>query len=150
MMDFIMIPLIVGMITLGIYKLFELFVCKRERLTLIEKMSEKFDASMIENKFSFPAQVSAFKSFGSLKVGCLLIGVGLGLMVGFFISMFAFGNYNLLSASFTPGAIDWDKVNQVKELTGIVYGASVLIFGGIGLLVAFMLEMKYSAKNKKD
>ena len=28
MMDFITIPLVVGTITLGIYKLFELFVCK--------------------------------------------------------------------------------------------------------------------------
>ena len=29
-MDFIMVPLIMGIITLGIYKLFELFVCRRE------------------------------------------------------------------------------------------------------------------------
>ena len=32
MLDFIIPPLIVGFITLGIYKLFELFVCKKERL----------------------------------------------------------------------------------------------------------------------
>ena len=31
MMDFITIPLVVGTITLGIYKLFELFVCKKEQ-----------------------------------------------------------------------------------------------------------------------
>ena len=29
-MDFIMVPLIMGIITLGIYKLFELFVCRRD------------------------------------------------------------------------------------------------------------------------
>ncbi len=148
-MDFITIPLVVGMITLGIYKLFELFVRKRERLTLIEKMSDKIEVATIENQFTFPAQTS-IKPFGSLKAGCLLIGIGLGLMVGFFISMFAFGNYSLLSVSFIPGAIDWDKVNQVKEMVGIVYGASVFIFGGIGLLVAFLLEMKYTAKNRKS
>jgi hypothetical protein len=33
MMDFIMAPLIVSIITLGIHKLFEWFVCKRERLS---------------------------------------------------------------------------------------------------------------------
>lgn len=38
MMDFIMVPTIMAIITLGIYKLFELFVCKKERLMLIEKM----------------------------------------------------------------------------------------------------------------
>ena len=32
MMDFIMVPTILAIITLGIYKLFELFVCKKERL----------------------------------------------------------------------------------------------------------------------
>lgn len=40
-MDFITAPLIVGIITLGIYKLFELFACRRERITLIEKLGEK-------------------------------------------------------------------------------------------------------------
>ena len=40
-MDFITIPLVVGIITLGIYKLFELFACRRERITLIEKLGEK-------------------------------------------------------------------------------------------------------------
>ncbi len=37
MMDFIMVPTILAIITLGIYKLFELFVCKKERLTIIER-----------------------------------------------------------------------------------------------------------------
>ena len=31
MMDFIMVPAIMAIITVGIYKLFELFVCKKER-----------------------------------------------------------------------------------------------------------------------
>ena len=31
MMDFITIPLTFGIVTYGIYKLFELFVCKKER-----------------------------------------------------------------------------------------------------------------------
>ena len=44
-MDFITAPLIVGIITLGIYKLFELFACRRERITLIEKLGEKMSRS---------------------------------------------------------------------------------------------------------
>lgn len=35
-MDFITAPLIVGIITLGIYKLFELFACRRERTRLLK------------------------------------------------------------------------------------------------------------------
>ena len=36
-MDFITIPLTFGIVTYGIYKLFELFVCKKERLIILEK-----------------------------------------------------------------------------------------------------------------
>ena len=38
MMDFIFVPLVVGVITLGIYKFFELLVCRRERRMIIDKM----------------------------------------------------------------------------------------------------------------
>ena len=153
-MNFITIPLVVGMITLGIYKLFELFVRKKERLSMIEKIGEKFDASMIENKFSFPTKVFSNVPFGSLKAGCLLVGIGLGLLVGFFIITFAFGDSNISTQSFNLAQIEWDRMRELeynrerelKEVMGIVYGASVFVFGGLGLLVAFVLEMKYSEK----
>ncbi len=137
MMDFIMVPLIIGIITLGIYKLFELFVRKKERLFILEKIGDKFDASMIENKFSFPSKVFKNFSFGALKAGCLLVGVGLGLLVGFIICINTMNGYYIGSENY-----------EVKEIAGIVYGASVLIFGGLGLIIAFILEMKYS-KNKQ-
>lgn len=38
-----MVPAIMAIITVGIYKLFELFVCKKERLMLIEKMGDKYE-----------------------------------------------------------------------------------------------------------
>lgn len=139
-MDFITIPLVVGIVTLGIYKLFELFVRKKERLSIIEKIGEKFDASMIENKFSFPSKIFKNFSFGSLKAGCLLMGVGLGLLVGFAICISTIRGYNL------GGSIDWG----VRDTAGIVYGASVLIFGGFGLIAAFIVEMKYSKKDKDE
>ena len=139
-MDFITIPLVVGIVTLGIYKLFELFVRKKERLSIIEKIGEKFDASMIENKFSFPSKIFKNFSFGSLKAGCLLMGVGLGLLVGFVICISTIRGYNL------GGSIDW----AVRDTAGIVYGASVLIFSGFGLIAAFIVEMKYSKKDKDE
>ena len=53
-MDFIMVPLIMGIITLGIYKLFELFVCRRERMAIIEKLSDKITTTDLNGKFSLP------------------------------------------------------------------------------------------------
>ena len=46
--------IVVGIITLGIYKLFELFVGKKERLTMIEKLGDKLDPSMLGNRLSRP------------------------------------------------------------------------------------------------
>ena len=136
-MDFIMAPTIVGIITLGIYKLFELFVCRKERLAMIEKIGSTFDASMIQNKFSFPEK--KLPVFGTLKIACLLLGVGLGLLAGFILTQ-------------SLGLNELARVNDnwhMRDTVGVVYGASVLLFGGLGLLVAFLLEMKYSKKLKE-
>ena len=138
-MDFISIPLVVGIITLGIYKLFDLFVRKKERLAIIEKIGEKFDASMIENKFSFPFnfKFENVGTFGTLKVACLLLGIGLGLLIGYFIC------YNTL-VGFSTGNYD------ARETAGVIYGACLLLFGGIGLLIAFLIEMQYRKDKKQE
>ncbi len=137
MMDFISIPLVVGMITLGIYKLVELFVCRKERLTMIEKLGTTFNPSMIANKFSFPEQSGS--KFWTLKIACLLLGVGLGLLVGFFIAQYYYGGQT----------INNDNRWALREMTGVIYGSSALLFGGLGLLIAFLLEMGYTRKNKE-
>ena len=136
-MDFISIPVVVGIVTLGIFRLFDLFVRKKERLAIIDKISDKFDASMIENKFSFPIVSSGNSIFSTLKIACLLLGVGLGLLVGYFICLNSVAGYSTM-----------DLRNNAHEISGVVYGASVLLFGGLGLLVAFIIEMNY-VKNKK-
>ena len=71
--------IVVGIITLGIYKLFELFVGKKERLTMIEKLGDKLDPSMLGNRLSLPLPVgtpfmsSSPISFSALKFGCLFL-----------------------------------------------------------------------------
>lgn len=136
MMDFIMVPLVVGIVTLGIYKLFELFVRKRERLTIIEKIGDKFDPSMIENKFSFPEKQFGSNTFATLKIASLLLGIGLGLLVGFFIFQGYFYGNTFKIGDFYP-----------RELASVIFGASVLLFGGLGLLISFLVEMKYTKKH---
>ena len=125
MMDFIMVPTIMAIITLGIYKLFELFVCKKERLMLIEKMGDKY----VPDVACMPKLYGNF-SFSALKLGCLLVGMGLGLLIGF-----------VICTSAIPGYLDKDR-----ETVSLVYGACVLSFGGIGLITAFIAELKLSKK----
>lgn len=138
MMDFIMVPLIMGIITLGIYKLFELFVCRRERMAIIEKLSDKIAGADLNGKFSLPDYSHSRSSFGALKGGCLMLGIGLGLLIGFIICAVSIPRYVFMED------ISWN----VRQMTSIIYGASVLLFGGAGLITAFLIENKISKKNK--
>lgn len=133
MMDFIMVPAILAIVTLGVYKLFELFVCKKERLTIIEKMGEKFSPDMLERKLNF-ASLGNF-SFSSLKLGCLLVGMGLGILVGYVICATTIPDYMGVR----------DNYWRADNIATLVYGATVLFFGGVGLIIAFIVELK----NKK-
>lgn len=138
MMDFIMVPLVVGIITLGIYKLFELFARRKERMLIIEKLGDKLEPSLVNGGMPIPVQITGKSSFGALKAGSLLVGVGLGLLIGFLI------------LSLSLPSIDAMGSHNYSGIVSIVYGSSVLLFGGLGLLVAFFVEMKTTNKNKGE
>ena len=71
MMDFIMVPAVMGIITLGIYKLFELFVRKKERLMIIDKIGDKLTPDILNGKIDFSTDIPKL-SFSALKFGCRL------------------------------------------------------------------------------
>lgn len=139
MMDFITVPLTFGIVTYGIYKLFELFVCKKERLMIIEKMNlDSLPSVPLNNLFKDYGTTLPF-SFSSLKVGCLLIGLGLGIIMG--IALFA---------------LNADAIKAYGEITNhnpysvaaMIISAGILCMGGAGLLLAFVIE--YKCKKKKN
>lgn len=142
-MDFIMIPALFGVLTLGIYKLFELFVCRKERLAIIEKMGDNFTPDLLEHKKRL-SSIGNF-SFSALKIGCLLVGMGLGLLVGFFVCSAGIPGY--LHDGDSMANRGWD-IDMIRDVCAMIYGASVLLFGGIGLLVAFVLELKMGGKKE--
>ena len=118
MMDFIFVPLVVGVITLGIYKFFELLVCRRERRMIIDKM----DGNALIDYLKFvpmgvrigaPVSVRPVSGgvSGTLKAGCLLLGIGFGLLFAFML-------------------LNWCAYDASYEMRSIVYGGSVLCFGG--------------------
>lgn len=138
MMDFILVPLVVGIITLGIYKLFELFVCRKERLIMIEKLADRVNTGDVNSNFSLNLNYSRSRfTFGSLKGGALMLGIGLGLLIAFFICANSFPNYT--------AERNWD----VERQASVVYGACVLFFGGLGLIIAFLIEMMIHKKEKE-
>lgn len=139
MMDFISVPVIVGIVFYGVYKLFELFVCKNERLKVIDKLGDKLSSGDISGKMILPSYKRPDFSFSTLKGGCLMLGIGLGLLAGFFLCLMS-------SHTYLSGNADWGA----QQIFGIVYGACVLLFGGLGLLVAFIIEMKLNKKSHNE
>ena len=53
MMDFIIVPTVVGIICASIYGLFELVIRRKERILMIEKMCERMDPIQMDGKISF-------------------------------------------------------------------------------------------------
>ena len=137
MVEAIMVPAVCGMFIFGFLKLFELFVCKKERLLIIEKMGEKFTPDMLEHKINF-SSIGKFSS-SALKFGCLFMGLGLGLLIGYLICSTTLEGYTNMG--------DVRLNYNMRETISIIYGACILLFGGLGLLIAFLVELKIN-KNK--
>ena len=114
-----------------IYKLFELFVGKKERLMLIDKLSEN---SLTEGKFK-GLNMSSY--YLALRLGCLLLGLGLGILIGYIIICNSLSEYWMS-----------DVNRQVRETASIIYGASTLLGGGLGMIVAFLIEVFRSKETK--
>lgn len=129
MFDFLVPILVVGIITLGLYKFFELLICRRERCEIIAKLEP---GSLIDYlklmpmglRTGGPVRIAPETApgipAGALKIGSLLLGLGLGLLFGFML-------------------IYMTEIRSY-ETRRVIYGGSVLAFGGLGLIVSFIVE----------
>ena len=85
---------------------------------------------------------SSGNKFTALRIGWLLMGVGFGFFVGFFL--------NLMTASGHIDTLyDWRFLDHIG---GIIYVSCVSFFGGIGLLISYYTERRAedSEDKKKD
>ena len=115
-------------IAYAIYKLFELFVRQKERMAIIEKMNNG------DGVVNFPDVSKWFSSptpkIGGLRFGLLLIGLGLGLGIAIFLNDFFVYNSRALS---------WQDKDSL-------YIAMMMLFGGAGLLISYLIEQKNQKK----
>ncbi len=119
---------VVAIIFIVMYKVIELFVHRKERIILVDKI-DKMDLSK-ENNLDLAKIFGNSNKYWGLKVGLLLMGIGLGLLVGYAI------------VSYSGGLISSGDTWRVSRMEGLIYGASTLLFGGIGLLSAFLIERR--------
>ncbi len=135
-MDWITAPLICAVVFGCIYKVVELFVHKRERLMLINKLTEISNVD-----FKGISLYSSGNKFTGLRIGWLMLGVGCGFLFGFFINLMVTGGQY---------AYDFDKVWRYHSVVGgIVYVACICICGGIGLLLSYRAERRAEHPEEK-
>lgn len=130
-----------------IYMVFELFARRGERKMLIEKIVEigKADVGRYLNEYlgnTGMANIFRMRSHGSIRGALLMLGIGIGVMAGFFI------NYLLVGDAYLTSSRHWDVCNE--EVVVVVYIASVCIFGGLGMLIAYFIERKENGKLKME
>lgn len=139
MTDFIMAPAIVGICTYGFYKFVELLAHRKERLVMIDKLTDNSLVSKDDIDRIFASKNDGSR-FVALRFGALFAGIGLGLLLGFVIVQCTFG-------------MNWvnnegSAYYRVRETIGVIYGASTLVFGGIGLLISFVLEQMFRKQGR--
>lgn len=124
---------IVGFIVLGIYKVIELFVRRRERILIIEKFSGaaasmNSDAlkAMMSDSLSLPKSSGPWST---LKWASLALGMGLGIFGACMLDVFCL-----------PDSVSWTVQSSI-------FSSLALIGAGLGLLIAFLCENRARLKD---
>jgi len=132
---------IVGIVTLGIYRLFELYARRKERIMMLEKLAE--NAKPIDLDMNFPfLKANTPPSFWVLKISLLLIGIGLGSIIAFVIQ------YAVMGELLIKVHENWEVRNNLQGFRQMIYFACIAIFGGLGLLIAYLIEVKQNKTPK--
>ena len=122
---------ICGFLFLAVYKIIELFVRRRERQMLIEKI-EKLDSASVDLLHQNFGRRDDSSAYWPLRIGAALVGLGFGI------------GLSLLAIRFypRPDYLQWEVFAYLQSF-GLLMGA------GLGLLTAFIVERKLK-QNKES
>ena len=116
-----------------VYKVLESLIRRKERLMLVEKL----DLSTLHTLPSLQSSANVLdfmpnKRFSNLRTGLLFAGIGLGLMIAWILAIFIYAE----TESFVKDSY------RFREMISVIYLASPAFFGGIGLLISYLIEQK--------
>jgi hypothetical protein len=136
-MDNLVPIFVVGIIALTTYRIIELFVRRKERMIILDKLQNGIDPAAFSHQLKLPLIKVPRTDSWPIRLGLLMIGIGIGLIVGF-----------LLEASLTDsirpefGHLEHQVQRNIRDTVGLIYFACVSLFGGAGLLTAYFVEQK--------
>jgi hypothetical protein len=140
----IMVMIVVATISYAIYRLFELYARRRERLAVIEKISEGIDPDVLKGSFNCTTAnkgiINNQAGSWAIRIGLLLVGVGLGVALAAIIDLLVVA----------PSGIDGRVFHEFRNTVSILYPAFAAIFGGTGLIIAYFIERKEYRKERNE
>jgi hypothetical protein len=101
----------------------------------IAYLKTRENLAMVEKGMNPKQQYNRPAPFKSLKLGLLLLGAGLGLLLAFFIDM------NMPSRNNFP---------HNDDANAAIYFALIAIGGGLGLITSYIIERKYLIDQKDE
>lgn len=140
-MGYIAGVLIVGILTFGLYSLCELFVRRKERLAMIDKMILNADNLGFIDLPKLSNRATNGSHLG-LSIGCLFIGVGLGLFLACMIDISL-----ILDMKQYEESVGWNMAVR-SNVSAILYPSLATALGGVGLTVSYIIERKHFLNNK--
>jgi len=135
MMDELFMFLTFATVTYAIYKLFELFVRRSERLAIINKLSDGMNPHLISGSLNVDLNFNNTGQSVPMRLGLLLVGIGLGIFI------VAMVHLNILSK------MDNDESWwRYRDIFILLYFAIPTTLGGAGLLIAHLIEERRAKK----
>ena len=112
------------------YKIFDSLIRKKERIMLLEKLD-------VSNLRELPSEEALNvlnylpnKRFSGLRSGLLIVGIGFGLLVA----------WTLMTIVYVEFESYIKESYRFREMLNIIYLAAPALFGGIGLVISYVIE----------
>ena len=120
-MEYIGPAIVIAIIFYFSCTLLDSLIRRKERIMMIDKLPQ-IDGKILPMNFDGNNLFQKTSSYWPMRIGLLMSGVGLGLLMAFFVEL-----------GYSP-----DEMGH--RMADSLYGAAVVTFGGIGLIIAHLIE----------
>jgi len=137
--------IIVPTIVYFFYKSLESLIRRKERMMIVEKLDFSIQQALPSAEAFNVLDSITNKRFSSLRTGSCLAGIGLGLIVAWVVVATV---YPITPEQYTENHFVRGYFRDYLEQFKIIYLAAPALFGGIGLIISYIIEQKVHKQEK--